>query len=965
MRRFSVLLASVLAATTFALAGGPGSVDAASSDGGNNAVGSGARSLRGDSRDPIADWRLSLAVDAALAVRTQTRSVVPANLVVEILHDDAEDLVRRAVARVDGTVTGTVPGTLVEASVRADRVDEIALADGVTHVRKARRVGILPNGAVSALTGQHVAKMNASAWHGAGFRGNGAKVAVFDYFDRATWNAQLSNGEVPPASGLFCRFEGFDCSPQFWDYENFSVGAVFDVHGNAVAEVVHDIAPQAQIYLVRVGTVSDMTAAIDWLAARGVRIITRSLGDPYDGPGDGTGPLDSVVDYAASKNITWFNAAGNEGEESYWQGTWSDPDNDGWMNFSGNDETLEVSGCIGLYGLRWSNDWYKPTSSRTDYDLEVTYHFSSGNTMVINADDDQQAGAPPLEADGLGCPPGNVDYVSMRIKLYAGGSGTAGDVLEMMTGYGSLEYWQGPGSAGSPVVDSANPAALAVGAIDPPGGGSIASYSSRGPTRDGRMKPDISAPSCLSSSVYSAPDCFNGTSAATPAAAGAAALLIGAKLASSASGLASLVKHYVRDRGASGPDNVYGHGEFTLPSPPTGPVNTSPAVFVPLSPRRLADTRDANFGPLAPGGGPWPAGSILDLTVAGKAGVPSSGASAVAVNVTIVDSGGYGWSQALPTLRAPIDAFSTSNVDAGAQIRPNFAIVPVGEGGKISVSVTTSAHVIVDVLGYFSPSGAASAGRLVALNPKRVLDTRTGPVPSGWSAHKPVAGESVRLAFPTSSGIPSSGVKAVVLNVTATQASADGWVIVYPDGQKLPYASNLNVAAGSTSANTVIVPLGTSRRIAIYTSHGAHIIADVVGYITDGSAPVSTSGRFVPVTPGRLFDSRNSPGVPIASGSARVVQITGASSPAIPAGAAAVSANITVTGTGGFGWVTAWPTGTGQPTVSNLNWTRAGQTIANAAIAKIGSGGAINARVDALDGTSAHVIVDANGYFTP
>jgi hypothetical protein len=97
----------------------------------------------------------------------------------------------------------------------------------------------------------------------------------------------------------------------------------------------------------------------------------------------------------------------------------------------------------------------------------------------------------------------------------------------------------------------------------------------------------------------------------------------------------------------------------------------------------------------------------------------------------------------------------------------------------------------------------------------------------------------------------------------------------------------------------------------------------------------------------------------------REVLVAGLATPAVPANAAAVSANLTATATGGEGWATAWPKGTGKPGTSSLNWVAPGQTIANAAIARIGSGGIVNLGVNTLNGSSAHLLLDVNGYFTP
>jgi hypothetical protein len=192
--------------------------------------------------------------------------------------------------------------------------------------------------------------------------------------------------------------------------------------------------------------------------------------------------------------------------------------------------------------------------------------------------DDQTAGAPPLETGGA-CNHGGDGWDYLAITLYNPGSGTAGDVLEFMTNGLPVEYWQNPYSASGPASDTASPGALSIGAVDPPLGTTIAAYSSRGPTNDAlyggaaRIKPDISAASGMASFTYGT---FPGTSASTPAAAGAAALLIDAGVATTPAQIKTyLLTNAFVDRGTAGPDNDFGVGELVLPPPP---ANCDPGI---------------------------------------------------------------------------------------------------------------------------------------------------------------------------------------------------------------------------------------------------------------------------------------------------------------------------------------------------------------------------------------------------
>jgi hypothetical protein len=121
-------------------------------------------------------------------------------------------------------------------------------------------------------------------------------------------------------------------------------------------------------------------------------------------------------------------------------------------------------------------------------------------------------------------------------------------------------------------------------------------------------------------------------------------------------------------------------------------------------------------------------------------------------------------------------------------------------------------------------AAAAATTDFVPLSPTRILDTRGGS--------KPAAGETVDLQVTGAGGVPVSGVGAVVMNVTATRASAPGFVTVWPTGQPLPTASNLNIEhVDQTVPNLVIVPVGTNGKVSIYTQSGTDLIADVAGWV--------------------------------------------------------------------------------------------------------------------------------------
>ncbi len=503
---------------------------------------------------------------------------------------------RAAVLQVAGEITGGVDGVLLTALIDTDRMLELE-RDARVRWLEAPPSAAVPQAAPSAGSRTqaladdypHLVKTNAVAWITNGYRGVGVKIGIIDYFDGSVWSAVQQRGFVPAPAGTFCLDQGQGCN----------IWAGGSQHGVAVAEAIHDVAPRATIYIATVETAADHQAAVNWMARKGVRIISRSLSALYDGAGNGTGPMAGVADSAVSKGIAWFNSAGNSADGHYWRGTWQDAGGNGWLDFAPGQELMRFS-CGYVLGLRWS-DW---AANRTDYDAYVfdtvadAQNFSpQNNTAEYIADANQATGAAPLEHfQGAGtrsqdwCDSEDYDYLAVR--LYGAGSETAGDTLEFMVNNGAtLGFWQRPYSATQPVSDSANPGVASVGAVDPPLGTALGIYSSRGPSNDGRVKPDFSAASNFPSSSYGG-NGFNGTSAATPVAAAVAALVLQWKPSLTPAALMSWMKtNAMVERGPLGPDNDFGHGEVTLPqAPPKVTAPTKPGTIKQVSATRTTVT---------------------------------------------------------------------------------------------------------------------------------------------------------------------------------------------------------------------------------------------------------------------------------------------------------------------------------------------------------------------------------------
>jgi chitodextrinase len=371
----------------------------------------------------------------------------------------------------------------------------------------------------------------------------------------------------------------------------------------------------------------------------------------------------------------------------------------------------------------------------------------------------------------------------------------------------------------------------------------------------------------------------------------------------------------------------------------------NPGVYTAMPPKRLLDTR-SNGGKLGPGGS-------MSLVIAGTNGVPAN-ASAVILNVTAVDESSAGFFTLYPT-GATLPTASNLNWVAGETV-PNLVSVGLGAGGKVTIyNGLGTADAVVDLEGYFAPSGGGTAGQFVPVVPARITDTRAS---SGQPNHGMtlIGGTTLNVQVTGVGGIPASGVTAVVLNTTVTDTTSAGFLTVFPTGAGLPVASNLNWIAGVTVPNRVIVPVGTGGKVSFYNGLGsADVIVDVNGYFTDSTG---TGASFVPLTPSRIVDTRMGGGAPLGPGATMTVTVAG--NGGVPAtGAKAVVLNVTVVNPSAASDLIVWPEGAIRPGSSDLNFT-AGQTVPNLVVVKLSANGQID--IFNAFGTT-NVIVDVVGWY--
>lgn len=370
--------------------------------------------------------------------------------------------------------------------------------------------------------------------------------------------------------------------------------------------------------------------------------------------------------------------------------------------------------------------------------------------------------------------------------------------------------------------------------------------------------------------------------------------------------------------------------------------------FVAVTPCRIADTRN----PAGPFGGPeMSANSSRDFPIpSSSCGIPPA-AAAYSLNVTAVPDAQLGFLTIWPT-GGTQPLVSTLNSDG--RIKANAAIVPSGNNGSVSVFLTDSSHVILDIDGYFAPPGSSSSGlNFYPLAPCRIADTRQGDGPLGGPF---LSGGATGRSFPilsSSCSIPASA-QAYSLNFTAVPHGSLGFLTVWPSGQSQPLVSTLNALTSAITANAAVVPAGGGGNVSVFASNDTDLLIDVNGYF----APPSSSGlSLYNLSPCRVLDTRNPSGSPPFNGTITVA--VAASGCGAPNDAQAYVLNATVVPPSGLLFLTLWPDGQSQPLVSTLN-AFDGAITSNMAIVPTANGS-----IDAFGSNPTQLILDISSYFAP
>ncbi len=272
-------------------------------------------------------------------------------------------------------------------------------------------------------------------------------------------------------------------------------------------------------------------------------------------------------------------------------------------------------------------------------------------------------------------------------------------------------------------------------------------------------------------------------------------------------------------------------------------------------------------------------------------------------------------------------------------------------GGRQNCTAVACGAGIVDAGAAVAQVAGAAAGTFSAVDPVRVLDSR---IPA-----RPLAAGTTRsVTLGGHSGVPLDA-SAVAVTFTAVGPGSGGYLTVFPTGKTRPGTSNLNFAAGSTTAGSAILPLGTNGQINVFNGSAGQInlVVDVTGYFRPGVATVAGAIRPVPAT--RILDTRTPAGGAgqLAGTSSRSVQVSGRAG--IPSTATAVIATVSETGGRSPGYLSVFKTGASRPATSNVNFG-AGATTAGLVVAQLNSTGQFSIYNGSPNGVS--VVVDVTGY---
>lgn len=530
----------------------------------------------------------------------------------------------------------------VQAMVPLGELEALAALPSVRFIRLPVRPFLAQ--ASQEVRSEGLAVIGSEAWNEAGLDGDGSKVGIIDsgYMNYKS----LLGRELPEADKVVAK-----SFRQDRDLECRGCSRVAQIHGRGVAEIVHDVAPGASLFLTNFDTDVNFRRAIDWMIDQDVDVINTSLGFPSGCFTVEDGIFQPEFARAHESGITWVTAAGNEAD-MHWEGTWNDPDGDGLHNYTATDEGNTISVVLvefqypdgrrvatSLVNLLFS---WESNSCRTALeDYEVVVMREQNGKLVDLPPWDGSVGQlsdwiwqPGVPIRGIFASEdfdvGRVgDVIKYHIAIRKKRADAPSERFDLMISCPcrSIQYLSPEGSV-SITEPSISPDVITVGAVHHRVGrclrslcpdGTLLFYSSQGPTKDGRIKPDIAAPTHVSTTAFGRWTGdgrqdnfgFTGTSAASPHVAGAAALVVQALTRGSPptpDEVRDFLKGRAEDAGPPGEDNQYGAGILFLGQPPEQPATPviqtiEPAaglqgstVEATITGENLADATEVVFG---------------------------------------------------------------------------------------------------------------------------------------------------------------------------------------------------------------------------------------------------------------------------------------------------------------------------------------------------------------------------------
>jgi hypothetical protein len=698
-----------------------------------------------------------------------------------------------------------------EADIPFDKIKTIA--DEVEGIQRIE----LPDVPVPlSYQSEGLGKIRFSNYSAAGIRGSGVKIAVID-LGFAGISSTVSNGDLP-SNVIKVDCTGTSCVSTAFSSET-------EKHGTAVAEIVYDMAKEAQLYLIKVDSQVNLIAAKDYCVANGIKIINHSVGwynkNFYDGicynpPNDS--PVCTAKDAYNNRNILWINSAGNEAQRHY----------EATYNPSGGECHTMPNGKMPEFDLTWDDmnsgktlnaylTWNAWPTTNQNYDL---YIFKDGG--IFGGSTIVQNGTKPTEGISWAMNPFTAEIGTYQVCVNKV-SATSNHAFELFIGSSpgpSKTFNSGSYISSGSLLGPADAAdVLTVGAIDytiwtsgPP-----ESFSSMGPNNSGLVKPDIMGPDYVTTYSYGI-EGFPGTSAASPHVAGAAALLLSKNSSQSASQLRSALINSAIPMGSGYPNNTYGYGRLELPM-----------IY-----RLDISKSGTGFGTVSSS----PAGINCDTSCTDEVGGFDANSS-VTLTATPNDRSKFSlWSGACTGTddTCTLTMNTDKNVIAYFDGKPVITITPTSYDfgsiyGSANAFTITNVGLADLTMGSISLSGTNSSD----FNIPFTLDNCTGQTLVPYTS----------CSFTVELLPASAGPKSAAINIPSNDP--DNGTLSVPVSANIPYTYIISTTAGSggtISPSFATVNFGGSQTFTITPNSGYHIADVKVDGISVTDYPTSTNTSY-------------------------------------------------------------------------------------------------------------------------